>query len=89
VLGGYVPRPSGPTGTLTRDGITHQGCVVAVQDRGVLIGTWAVAPQAGEWFHQASRAIRAGIPVGELLDAVAQFPTHSEAYLAALEKLDL
>ena len=54
-----------------------------------LLGAWAVAPQAGEWIHQASLAIRAGIPIEVLLDQVAQFPTYSEGYLAALEALDL
>jgi len=48
-----------------------------------------VAPLAGEYIHQASQAIRAEIPVATLLDGVAQFPTYSEAYLKALEELDL
>jgi pyruvate/2-oxoglutarate dehydrogenase complex dihydrolipoamide dehydrogenase (E3) component len=55
----------------------------------VLIGAWAVAPQAGEWIHQASLAIRARISVDVLLDQVAQFPTYSEGYLQALEALEL
>jgi len=55
----------------------------------VLVGAWAVAPLAGEWIHQAALAIRAQIPVDVLLDQVAQFPTYSEAYLSALEKLAL
>ncbi len=63
--------------------------LVADRQRGVLVGAWAVAPQAGEWIHQASQAIRAEIPITTLLDGVAQFPTYSEAYLKALEKLDL
>ena len=53
----------------------------------MLVGAWAVAPQTGEWIHQASIAIRAEIPLEKLLDAVAQFPTYSEAYLYALEEL--
>lgn len=63
--------------------------IVADKERGVLVGAWAVAPQAGEWIHQASQAIRAEIPVEKLLDGVYQFPTFSEAYLKALEQLDL
>ena len=47
----------------------------------------AVAPPASEWIHQAALAIRAAIPIDLLLDQVAQFPTHSEGYLAALEEL--
>ena len=63
--------------------------LVADRGRGVLVGAWAVAPLAGEWIHQASQAIRAEIPVEKLLDGVHQFPTFSEAYLEALENLDL
>jgi pyruvate/2-oxoglutarate dehydrogenase complex dihydrolipoamide dehydrogenase (E3) component len=65
----------------------HMG-LVADRERRVLVGAWAVAPQAGEWIHQASQAIRAEIPIEELLDAVPQFPTYSEGYLEALERLD-
>lgn len=69
-----------PRGTLS---------LVADRERGVLVGAWAVAPLAGEWIHQASQAIRAEIPIETLLDSVAQFPTYSEPYLEALEKLEL
>lgn len=63
--------------------------LVADRQRRVLVGAWAVAPLAGEWIHQASQAIRAEIPIEKLLDGVAQFPTYSEAYLVALERLDV
>ncbi len=63
--------------------------LVADRGRGVLVGAWAVAPQAGEWIHQASLAIRAEISIEKLLDGVYQFPTFSEAYIEALEQLDL
>lgn len=66
----------------------HLG-LIADTDHRVLIGAWAVAPQAGEWIHQASLAIRAQIPIETLLDQVAQFPTYSEGYLTALQALDL
>lgn len=69
-----------PRGTLS---------LIADRERRVLVGAWAVAPLAGEWIHQASQAIRAEIPIEKLLDSVAQFPTYSEAYLAALERLEL
>ncbi|MDR3083266.1 MAG: pyridine nucleotide-disulfide oxidoreductase, partial [Streptomyces sp.] len=55
----------------------------------VLAGAWAVAPLASEWIHQAALAIRARIPLEVLADQVAQFPTYSEAYLKAAERLDL
>jgi dihydrolipoamide dehydrogenase len=63
--------------------------VLADRDRGVLVGAWAVAPLASEWIHYAALAIRAQIPVSVLLDQVAQFPTYTEAWLAALEQLSL
>ncbi|MBA3308639.1 MAG: NAD(P)/FAD-dependent oxidoreductase [Nocardioidaceae bacterium] len=63
--------------------------LVADRKTGLLIGAWAVAPQASEWIHQAAQAIRAHIPISTLLDGVAQFPTYSEGYLKALERLDL
>jgi pyruvate/2-oxoglutarate dehydrogenase complex dihydrolipoamide dehydrogenase (E3) component len=69
-----------PRGTLS---------LIADRERRVLVGAWAVAPLAGEWIHQASQAIRAEIPIEKLLDSVAQFPTYSEAYLAALERLEI
>jgi pyruvate/2-oxoglutarate dehydrogenase complex dihydrolipoamide dehydrogenase (E3) component len=63
--------------------------LLADRRRRVLAGAWAVAPLASEWIHQAALAIRAQIPIEVLLDQVAQFPTYSEAYLAALEQLAL
>jgi pyruvate/2-oxoglutarate dehydrogenase complex dihydrolipoamide dehydrogenase (E3) component len=69
-----------PTGTLG---------LLADRDRRVLVGAWAVAPQAGEWIHQAALAIRAGISIDTRRDSVAQYPTFSEAYLTAAEQLDL
>jgi pyruvate/2-oxoglutarate dehydrogenase complex dihydrolipoamide dehydrogenase (E3) component len=61
--------------------------LVADEHTDLLLGAWAVAPQASEWIHQAALAIRAEIPIETLLDQVAQFPTYSEGYLAALEEL--
>ncbi len=63
--------------------------VLADRDRGVLIGAWAVAPLASEWIHYAALAIRAQIPISVLLDQVAQYPTYTEAWHAALEQLSL
>jgi len=63
--------------------------VLADRDRSVLIGAWAVAPLASEWIHYAALAIRARIPISVLLDQVAQYPTYTEAWHAALEQLGL
>ena len=63
--------------------------LVVDRDERVLVGAWAVAPQAGEWIHQACLAVKARVSVDTLLDSVFQFPTFSQGYLEALEKLDL
>jgi len=52
-----------------------------------LVGAWAVAPLVSEWIHYAALAIKARIPLSVLRDTVAQFPTYTEAYLSALERL--
>ena len=66
-----------------------RGTLGLVADRSEqrLLGAYAVAPLASEWIHQAALGIRARIPLPVLLDQVAQYPTYSEAYLAALEAL--
>ena len=46
-------------------------------------------PLASEWIHYAALAIKAQAPLELLCDTVAQFPTYTEAYLKAIEKLDL
>jgi dihydrolipoamide dehydrogenase len=74
--------------TFEQDPRGHLG-VVADRATKTLVGAWAVAPLASEWIHEAVLAIRAQIPIDVLMDTVAQFPTYSEGYLLALEKLDL
>ena len=74
--------------TYEREPRGNLGLVVDLDER-VLVGAWAVAPQAGEWIHQACLAVKARIPVDTLLDSVFQFPTFSQGYLEALEKMDL
>jgi len=63
--------------------------VVADGERRTLVGAWAVGPLASEWIHHAVLAVKAAIPIDVLRDTVAQFPTFTEAYLPALERLDL
>lgn len=66
----------------------HLG-VLADADRRVLIGAWAVGPQASEWIHTAALAVREHIPIERLLDQVAQFPTYNEGWLKGIERLKL
>jgi dihydrolipoamide dehydrogenase len=63
--------------------------VLADRKRRVLVGAWAVAPLAGEWIHYAALAIKAQLPLDVLTDSVAQFPTYTEGFLAAIEALEL
>jgi len=74
--------------TYEQDPRGHLG-VVADRASKTLVGAWAVAPLASEWIHEAVLAIRAQISIDVLMDTVAQFPTYSEGYLLALEKLEL
>src|SRR5262245_33752937 len=62
--------------------------VIADGKRQVLVGAWAVAPLASEWIGQAVLAIRAEIPIPVLKDTIAQFPTFSEGFGAALRMLE-
>ncbi len=64
----------------------HLG-VLADRDRRVLLGAWAVGPQASEWIHTAALAVREEIPVERLLDQVAQFPTYNEGWLNGIQRL--
>jgi dihydrolipoamide dehydrogenase len=61
--------------------------LVADRERGVLVGAWAAAPEAGEWIHLAVLAIRAQIPIAVLGDVIEQFPTFCEAYQTGFEQL--
>jgi pyruvate/2-oxoglutarate dehydrogenase complex dihydrolipoamide dehydrogenase (E3) component len=63
--------------------------LLADRGRGVLVGAWAIAPQVGEWIHYAALAIKTQTPLSVLRDTVAQFPTYTEAYLKAVEALDV
>lgn len=74
--------------TYENDPRGHLG-VLADRDRKILLGAWAVGPQASEWIHTAALAIREGITIPRLLDQVAQFPTYNEGWLKGIERLEL
>jgi pyruvate/2-oxoglutarate dehydrogenase complex dihydrolipoamide dehydrogenase (E3) component len=79
------------TSTYTRDYDTLPGFlkVIADRSRGVLVGAYAVGPEAGEWLQQATLAIRAEVPVAVLRDTIQPFPTFSEIFVNALGDLDV
>ncbi len=83
-----LPRALARPVTYEKEPRGNLGLVVDRNER-VIVGAWAVAPLAGEWIHQACLAVRTRMSVDTLLDSVFQFPTFSQAYLEALEKMDL
>jgi pyruvate/2-oxoglutarate dehydrogenase complex dihydrolipoamide dehydrogenase (E3) component len=78
------------TSTYTRDYEQLPGFLTLLADRrrGVLVGAYAVGPEAGEWLQQATLAIRAEISIGVLRDTIQPFPTFSEIFVNALADLD-
>ena len=63
--------------------------VLADARRRVLVGAAAVGPLASEWIHAAVLAVKAEVDVDLLRDTIVQFPTFSEALIAAVDQLDL
>jgi dihydrolipoamide dehydrogenase len=61
--------------------------VLADRDRGVLVGAWAVGPEAGEWIHTAALAVKAEVPLAVLRDFVPQFPTFNELWSTVVRRL--
>jgi dihydrolipoamide dehydrogenase len=53
----------------------------------VLVGAFAVGPEAREWIGQATVAIRAGVPLDVLRDVIQPFPTFSEIFVKALDEI--
>jgi dihydrolipoamide dehydrogenase len=53
----------------------------------VLLGAWAVAPDAGEWIQLAMFTLHARLPLATLLDTLEQLPVFGEVYLSALDQL--
>jgi pyruvate/2-oxoglutarate dehydrogenase complex dihydrolipoamide dehydrogenase (E3) component len=77
-----VPR----TATYTREW-EDAGFMTLVSDGERLTGAYALGPEAGEWLQQATLAIRARVPLDILRDTIQPFPTFSESFLYALQKL--
>src|SRR4051794_23364964 len=78
------------TSTYTRDYEKLPGFLTLIADRrrGVLVGAYAVGPEAGEWLQQATLAIRAEVDLRVLRDTIQPFPTFSEIFVDALAALD-
>jgi pyruvate/2-oxoglutarate dehydrogenase complex dihydrolipoamide dehydrogenase (E3) component len=78
------------TSTYTREYDELPGFLTLLADRkrGVLVGAYAVGPEAGEWLGQATLAIRAEVPLDVLRDTIQPFPTFSEIFVNALAHLE-
>jgi pyruvate/2-oxoglutarate dehydrogenase complex dihydrolipoamide dehydrogenase (E3) component len=79
------------TSTYTRDYDELPGFLTLIADRSrkILVGAYAVGPEAGEWLQQATLGIRAEVPIDVLRDTIQPFPTFSEIFVNALADLDL
>jgi pyruvate/2-oxoglutarate dehydrogenase complex dihydrolipoamide dehydrogenase (E3) component len=56
---------------------------------GLLVGAWAVAPDAANWIQFAAIAIRAAVPLDVARDMLQQFPAYGDVYLSAIDQLML
>jgi pyruvate/2-oxoglutarate dehydrogenase complex dihydrolipoamide dehydrogenase (E3) component len=75
------------TATYTHAYAQSTGFLTLLSDGDILIGAYALGPEAGEWLQQATLAIRAKVPLDVLRDTIQPFPTFSEIYVAALKEL--
>jgi pyruvate/2-oxoglutarate dehydrogenase complex dihydrolipoamide dehydrogenase (E3) component len=78
-----VPR----TATYMRAYDQTPGFITLVSDGERLTGAHALGPDAGEWLQQATLAIRAQVPLAVLRDTIQPFPTFSEIFLFAFQRL--
>jgi len=75
------------TATYAHDYAKSNGFMTLVSDGELLIGAYALGPEAGEWLQQATLAIRAKVPLEVMRDTIQPFPTFSEIYVATLKEL--
>ena len=75
------------TATYTRSYDSKPGFMTLISDGRRITGAYALGPEAGEWLQQATLAIRARVPLDVMHDVIQPFPTFSEVFLHALEKL--
>ena len=72
---------------LRRTDAKSDGYLTLLSDGERLTGAHALGPDASEWMQQATLAIRARISLDMLGDTIQPFPTFSEIYVAAVQRL--
>jgi dihydrolipoamide dehydrogenase len=75
------------TATYTRAYAESNGFLTLISDGDRLTGAYALGPEAGEWFQQATLAIRAHVPLEVLSDTIQPFPSFSEIFATTLKRL--
>lgn len=73
--------------TYSRNYADAVGFLTLLSDGEVLVGAYAVGPEAGEWLQQVTVAIRAEVPLAVLADTITPFPTFAEIIVGALREL--
>jgi pyruvate/2-oxoglutarate dehydrogenase complex dihydrolipoamide dehydrogenase (E3) component len=77
---GYSIEPPWPSPSAILEGSPGHLTAVIDRERGVLVGAFAACPGASELIHEGVIAIKAGIPVSVLADAVHAFPTAARVF---------
>jgi dihydrolipoamide dehydrogenase len=76
---GYTIEPPWPSDVAIREGTPGHLTAVVDRERKVLVGAFAACPGASELIHEGVIAIKAGVPVSVLADAIHAFPTAARA----------
>ncbi|HEX9376153.1 MAG TPA: NAD(P)/FAD-dependent oxidoreductase [Actinomycetota bacterium] len=77
---GYSIEPPWPSHTAILEGAPGHVTAVVDRERKVLVGAFAACPGASELIHEGVIAVKAGIPVSVLADAIHAFPTAARVF---------
>lgn len=77
---GFTLEPRRRTQGPILEGTPGHVTVVVDRDRDMLVGAFAACPGAGELIHEATLAIKVGVPVTVLADTIHAFPTASRVF---------
>jgi pyruvate/2-oxoglutarate dehydrogenase complex dihydrolipoamide dehydrogenase (E3) component len=77
---GYTIEPPWPSETAILEGSPGHITAVVDRERKVLVGAFAACPGAAELIHEGVVAIKAGVPIPVLADAIHSFPTAARVF---------